>query len=111
YVAGAVAQPGGYTLNDPGEAINTMKIIALAHGLQGTAKANDAVILRKDPATGETKQINVKLKKIMDRKTPDVRLYASDILYVPDSAARRILGKAGAAALGIGTGLAIYRIP
>ncbi|MHB8541991.1 MAG: polysaccharide biosynthesis/export family protein [Candidatus Acidiferrales bacterium] len=111
YVAGAVGQPGGYTLNDPGEAINTMKIIALAHGLQGTAKANDAIIFRKDKATGETKQIKVKLKKIMDRKAPDVRLYASDILYVPDSTAKRILGKAGAAALGIGTGLAIYRIP
>ena len=111
YVAGAVAQPGGYTLNDPGEAIDTMKIIALAHGLQGTAKANDAMILRKDPATGETKQINVKLKKIMDRKIPDVRLYASDVLYVPDSAAKRMLGKAAGAALGIGTGLAIYRIP
>ena len=111
YVAGAVAQPGGYTLNDPGEAINTMKIIALAHGLEGTAKANDAIIFRNDKATGETKQIKVKLKKIMDRKAPDVRLYASDILYVPDSTAKRILGKAGAAALGIGTGLAVYRIP
>ena len=109
YVAGAVAQPGGYTLNDPGEAINTMKIIALAHGLQGTAKANDAVILRKDPATGETRQINVKLKKIMDRKAPDVRLYASDVLYVPDSTTKRVLGKAGNAAIGITTGLIILR--
>ena len=111
YVAGAVMQPGGYTLNDPGENFNAMKIIALAHGLQGTAKANDAVILRKDPATGKTKQISVKLGKIMDRKVPDVRLYANDILYVPDSAAKRILGKAGAAALLIGTDLTIYRIP
>jgi len=106
-----VAQPGGYTLNDPGEAIDTMKIIALAHGLQGTAKANDAVILRKDPATGETKQIKVKLKKIMDRKIPDVRLYASDVLYVPDSAAKRMLSKAGVMALAVGTNLAVYRIP
>lgn len=110
YVAGAVGQPGGYTLNDPGEALNTMKIIALAHGLSSTAKADDAVILRKDPSTGKTKQIDVKLKKIMDRKAPDVRLYANDVLYVPDSSAKRILGKAGAAALGIGTGVAIYRI-
>jgi hypothetical protein len=83
----------------------------LAHGLQGTAKANNAVILRKDPATGETKQINVKLKKIMDRKVPDVRLYASDVLYVPDSSAKRILARTGEAAIGVGTGLAIYRIP
>jgi len=111
YVAGAVVQPGGYTLNDPGEAINTMKIIALAHGLQSTAKANSAVILRKDPATGETKQINIKLKKIMNRKTPDIPLHASDILYVPDSTAKRVLTKAGIVATAVGTNLAVYRIP
>jgi polysaccharide export outer membrane protein len=109
YVAGAVSQPGGYTLHDPGESINTMKAIALAHGLLSTAKANSAVILRKDPATGKTKEIDVKLKKIMDRKTPDVRLYANDILYVPDSTGKRVLEKAGAAALAITTGLAILR--
>ncbi|MGB6876565.1 MAG: polysaccharide biosynthesis/export family protein [Candidatus Acidiferrales bacterium] len=111
YVAGAVGQPGGYTLNDPGAAFNIMKMIALAHGLTGTAKANNTVILRKDSTTGETKQIPIKLKRIMDRKDPDVRLYAGDILYVPDSATKRFLGRAGGAALGIGTGLAIYRIP
>jgi len=111
YVAGAVMQPGGYTLNDPGTTFNTMKIIALAHGLTGSAKANNAVVLRKDPKTGQTKQIRVRLKRIMDRKEPDVRLYAGDILYVPDSTAKKVLGRAGAAAIGIGTGLAIYRIP
>lgn len=111
YVAGAVVQPGGYLLNDPGATFNIMKMIALAHGLTGTAKANSAVILRKDPATGQTKTIPVKLKKIMDRKKPDVQLYAGDVLYVPSSAAKRLLGKAGEAAIGISTGLAIYRIP
>lgn len=111
YVAGAVAQPGGYTLNDPGSTFNTMKIIALAHGLIGSAKANKTVILRKDPNTGQTKEIKIRLKRIMDRKDPDVRLYAGDILYVPDSGTRRILGRAGEAAIGIGTGLAIYRVP
>jgi polysaccharide export outer membrane protein len=109
YVAGAVTQPGGYTLHDPGEAINTMKAVALAHGLESTAKANNAVILRKDPATGQTKEIEVPLKKIMDRKAPDVQLFANDILYVPDSTGKRILGRAGAAALSITTGLAILR--
>ncbi|MFZ0639058.1 MAG: polysaccharide biosynthesis/export family protein [Candidatus Acidiferrales bacterium] len=111
YVAGAVGQPGGYELNDPGATFNIMKMIALAHGLTGTAKANDTVILRKDSTTGETKQIPIKLKRILDRKDPDVRLYAGDILYVPASGAKRILGMAGGAAIGIGTGLAIYRIP
>jgi len=111
YVAGAVGQPGGYTLNDPGSTFNAMKIIALAHGLIGSAKPNKAVILRKDVNTGQTKEIKIRLKRIMDRKDPDMRLYAGDILYVPDSATKRVLGRAGAAAIGIGAGLAIYRIP
>lgn len=111
YVAGAVVQPGGYALNDPGAIFNAMKIIALAHGLTGTAKANKAVILRKDPKTGQTQEIRVRLKRVMDRKDPDIRLYAGDILYVPDSATKRVLGRAGEAAIGVGTGLAIYRIP
>jgi polysaccharide biosynthesis/export protein len=109
YIAGAVSQPGGYTLHNPGEAINTMEAIALAHGLASTAKANNAVILRKDPATGQTKEINVKLKKIMARKAPDVQLYANDILYVPDSTGKHVLARAGEAALAITTGLAILR--
>lgn len=111
YVAGAVGQPGGYALNDPGATFNVMKMIALAHGLAGYSRANSSVILRKDPATGQTKQIPIKLKKIMDQKAPDVRLYAGDILYVPGSGTKRALGMAGTAAIGVGTGLAIYRIP
>jgi polysaccharide export outer membrane protein len=109
YIAGAVSLPGGYTLHDPGETINTMKAIAMAHGLVSTAKANSAVILRKDPVSGKTKEIDVKLKKIMDRKAPDVPLYANDILYVPDSAGKHALAKAGEAALAITTGLTILR--
>jgi polysaccharide biosynthesis/export protein len=111
YVVGSVGQPGGYTLNDPGATFNIMKMIALAHGLAPYAKTNDSVILRKDPTTGQTKQIPVKLKRIMDRKDPDIRLYAGDILYVPGSGAKKALATAGSAAIGVGTGLAIYRIP
>ncbi len=111
YVAGAVGQPGGYVLNDRESSLNMMEMIALAHGLTGTAKANSAVILRKDATTGQTKQIPVKIKKIEDRKSPDIRLYAGDILYVPGSTAKKVLGMAGGAAIGISTGLAIYRIP
>lgn len=111
YVAGAVGQPGGYALNDPGATFDVMKMVALAHGLVGYAKANSTVILRKDPSTGQTKQIHIKLKKIMDQKAPDVRLYAGDILYVPGSGTKKVLATAGGAAIGIGTGLAIYRIP
>lgn len=111
YVAGAVGQPGGYALNDPGATFDVMKMIALARGVAPYAKSNDSVILRKDPTTGQTKEIRIKLKRIMDRKDPDIRLYADDILYVPGSGTKKALATAGSAAIGIGTGLAIYRIP
>lgn len=110
YMVGGVTQPGGYALNDPGATFNMMKMIALAHGLASNAKQNSGVILRKDPTTGQTKQIPVKVKRILQRKDPDVRLYAGDIVYIPTSGLKHALGIAGAAALGIGTGIAIYRI-
>jgi hypothetical protein len=34
---------------------------------------------------------------------------ANDILYVPDSAGRKVLVRTGEAAIGIGTGVAVYR--
>jgi hypothetical protein len=37
-------------------------------------------------------------------------LKSSDILYVPDSAGRKALAKGASAALGVGTGIAIYRV-
>lgn len=110
YMVGGVVQPGGYALNDPGATFNMMKMIALAHGILSNARQNSAVVLRKDPTTGQTKQIPVKVKRILQRKDPDIRLYAGDIVYIPTSGVKRALGIAGAAAIGIGTGVAIFRI-
>src|SRR5271154_5064702 len=64
YVTGAgVAQPGGYVLQSHGEQITVLKAVALAHGLTGYAKANDAVIFRTNPATGQRDQIPVRIKE------------------------------------------------
>jgi polysaccharide biosynthesis/export protein len=110
YVMGAgIAQPGGYVLQTHGEQITVLKAIALAHGLTGFAKANDAVIMRNNPATGQRDSIPVHIKQIENRKTNDVAMRANDILYVPDSASKRVLARTGEAAIGIGTGVAVYR--
>ena len=50
------------------------------------------------------------LKKVVQRKAEDVRLEASDILYVPDSNAKRALYRAGEIAIGVGTSVALYRV-
>jgi polysaccharide biosynthesis/export protein len=110
YVLGfGVAQPGGYVLQGHGEQITVLKALALAHGLTTFAKADSSVILRTNPATGNRDQIAVHIKQIENHKVEDVPLKSNDILYIPDSRGLRVLAKGTEAALGIGTGVAIYR--
>lgn len=111
YVTGAgVAQPGGYVLQGHGEQITVLKAVALAHGLTGYAKANDAVLFRTNPATGQRDLIPVHLKEIEKNKTEDLAMKSNDILYIPDSAGRKALAKGAEAALGIGTSIAVFRV-
>jgi polysaccharide export outer membrane protein len=110
YVMGAgVAQPGGYVLQGHGDQITVLRAIALAHGLTGFAKSDDATIMRTNPLTGQRDQITVHIKQIEKHKADDLAMKSNDILYVPDSTGKKILAKGGEAALGIGTSVVIYR--
>jgi polysaccharide export outer membrane protein len=109
YVMGAVGKPGGFILANDRSQMTTLKMLALAGGLNHTAKSNHAVIIRRD-RQGQQHEQTVDLKKVVQRKAEDVRLEASDILYVPDSNAKKALYRAGEIAIGIGTGMALYRV-
>jgi polysaccharide export outer membrane protein len=109
YVLGAVGKPGGFVLANDRAQMTTLKMLALAGGLNLTAKSDRAVIIRRD-RQGQQHEQTVDLKKVVQRKAEDVRLEASDILYVPDSKVKKALYKAGEAAIGIGTGVALYRV-
>jgi polysaccharide export outer membrane protein len=109
YIVGAVEHPGGFTLQNEGEQMSVLKAVALAQGMKPSAKPNQAVIIRKDVATGQKKEIGVNLNKIMQRKAEDVRLVANDILFVPDSTGKRALRRAGEVALGVTSGVVIVR--
>ena len=109
YVLGAVGRPGGFVLANDRSHMTTLKMLALAGGLNRTAKSDRAVIIRRD-RQGQQHEQMVDLKKVVERKAEDVRLEASDILYVPDSTAKRVLYKTVEAAIGIGTGIALYRV-
>jgi polysaccharide export outer membrane protein len=110
YVAGAgINQPGGYVLQSHGEQITVLKAVALAHGLTGYAKADQAVIMRNNPETGQKDMIPVHIKQIENQKTEDVAMKSNDILYVPDNVGLKVLAKGAEAGVAIGTGLAIYR--
>jgi polysaccharide export outer membrane protein len=109
YVLGAVGRPGGFVLANDRAQMTTLKMLALAGGLNRTAKSNHAVIIRRD-RQGQQHEQTVDLKKVEQRKAEDVRLEASDILYVPDSNAKKALYRAGELAVSVGTGLALYRL-
>ncbi len=109
YVLGAVGRPGGFVLaNDRGH-MSTLKVLALAGGLNRTAKSDRAVIVRKD-SQGQQHEVAVNLKKVMDRKEEDVLLQPSDILYVPNSAGKQAMVRTLELGVALGTGVALYRV-
>ena len=109
YVLGAVSRPGGFVLaNDRGQ-MTTLKVLSLAGGLSSTAKRDHAVIVRKD-RQGQQHEVAVDLKRVMARQAEDVQLQPSDILYVPDSAARKALLRTVELGIALGSGVALYRV-
>ncbi|MGC1415964.1 MAG: polysaccharide biosynthesis/export family protein [Candidatus Acidiferrum sp.] len=109
YVLGAVGRPGGFVLANDREQMNTLKILALAGGFTRTAKTDHAVVIRKD-AQGHQHEVQLDLKKILNRKAEDVQLEPSDILYVPESGAKQAILRTVELAIALGTAVAIYRI-
>jgi polysaccharide biosynthesis/export protein len=110
YVMGfGIVQPGGYVLQGHGDKITVMKAVALAHGLTNFAKADESVIMRTDPRTGEKAEIPVKVKQIELRKATDVPLQPNDVLYIPDSAGKKAFVRTAQAMLSMGTQMAVYR--
>ncbi len=108
-MGGGVSQQGGYVVQSHGEQITVLKAVALAHGLGGYAKPDDAVIYRMNPNTGKREAIPVHIKQIEQNKSQDVAMKSNDILYVPDSLAKKIAVRAREAAVQIGSGVLIYR--
>jgi polysaccharide biosynthesis/export protein len=109
YVLGAVSRPGGYAVTNDRAQLTTLKVLSLAGGLNRTAKSDHAVIVRKD-STGQQHEVEVDLKKVMKFRAEDLQLRPSDILYVPNSAAKETLVKAGELALAIFPGVLVYRL-
>jgi protein involved in polysaccharide export with SLBB domain len=104
-----ISQPGGYVLQSHGEQITVLKAVALAHGLTGFAKGDQAVIMRNNTATGQKDMIPVHIKKIENRKADDMAMQSNDILYIPDSLGLKVLAKGSEAALQAGVAVAVYR--
>mgnify|MGYP001086303990 CR=1 FL=1 len=87
FVVGNVKKPGAYPVRDLSET-TVLKMLALAEGLAPFA-SKQAFIIRRDDRSGARSEIPIELRRIMQRKAPDVPLVANDILYVPDNSGRR----------------------
>ena len=107
YVVGAVKTSTGIVLENSG-GITVLQAIATAGGTLGTAALNAAKIIRKSP-NGPV-EIPIQLKKILAAKSPDQKLEAEDILFVPSSTGKAAAGLALESGLRLATTVAAYAV-
>ena len=109
YVVGDVLKAGGFELTTH----NTIPIthaVTLAQGLGPDNAAKNARIIRPAPnGDGSLTEIPIDIPKIFAGKAPDVPLYANDVLFVPHSGFKVGSRRAIEAAIGLSTGILIYR--
>jgi polysaccharide export outer membrane protein len=109
YVLGAVNKPGGYVLSNDRAQLTTMKVLSLAGGNTRVAKMDHAIIIRKDNQ-GKQTQTEVDLSKVLKFQAEDLKMRASDILYIPENKGKAALIQAAQITLAVGTAVAIYRL-
>lgn len=108
YVVGEVKKPGGFVLKT-NEDISVLQAIALAEGPTSTAARSKSRIIRTDEFSGAREEIPIDLGKILEGEEPDPMLRPKDIVFVPNSAARKGFYRAAEAAISIVSGVIIWR--
>src|SRR6202030_3937288 len=78
FVVGNVKKPGAFRMED-GFGMTVLKALAMAEGLSPYA-TKEAYIYRRGDAAAQ--EMPVDLRRILDRKAPDVSLTANDIFYI-----------------------------
>jgi polysaccharide export outer membrane protein len=81
FVVGDVKRPGAFPFQDIYDT-TVLKLLALSGGLDSFSR-NKAYIYRTEPGSPQKTEIEVPLRRILDRKSEDVKLAPNDILYVP----------------------------
>jgi polysaccharide export outer membrane protein len=109
YVIGDVKRAGGFVLGETAN-MSVLQALSLASGLEKTASATRAKILRASVSKDlKRTEIAVNLKKILEGKDQDVPMESEDILFVPGNKTKAAAIRVLESALQVGTGLAIYR--
>lgn len=104
FVVGNVKKPCQFPIKQ-GEA-TVLQALAYSEGLLRYS-TKTAYIYRRE-GNGQKNEIPVELKKIIDRKVPDVRLLADDILYIPENEKKRMSMTALTTLVTVGGGAAAY---
>jgi polysaccharide export outer membrane protein len=110
YVTGDVRRSGGFVLGER-QSISVLQALSLAEGLNSTADARHAKILRLNRSTDQREELPVDVKGLLKGKKQDVSLQGDDILFIPGSTGKKAALRAIEAAVQTGTGLAIWRLP
>jgi polysaccharide export outer membrane protein len=107
YVIGEVRRPGGFAMKS-NENISVLQALALSEGLTPTAAKGGARIIHTNQQSGERKETSIDLGKILAGKAPDPVLESKDIVFVPNSVAKRTLSRGAEAATQTLAGLLIF---
>lgn len=110
YVVGDVKKPGPIALNQE-DTVSVLQALSMAEGLGPMPKPGDSKILRKVPGSAEIREIPVNLSKVMSGKAENLALRPDDVLYVPDSTAKKAGVRAIEAMIQTATGVVIWRRP
>jgi polysaccharide export outer membrane protein len=81
YVVGNVKRPGAFPFQNLQDT-TVLQLLALSGGLDSFTR-NKAYIYREAQGAPQKTEIEIPLRRILDRKAQDVKLAANDILYVP----------------------------
>jgi polysaccharide export outer membrane protein len=108
YVVGEVRKPGGIAIRQS-ETIPLLEALSAAEGLQSTAAPKNAKILRPGSDPNTRVEIPVDLTKVLSGHGEDLALRPDDVLFVPNSAPRKLITKAAEIALQTASGVIIFR--
>ena len=104
YVVGNVKAPGAFPVTDA-DGLSVLKAVGLSQGLLPFSQEN-ALLYRLVPETGKRIELSVPIKDILKHRAADVRLEATDILYVPDHPGKRLAVTVLERIAGVGTAAA-----
>lgn len=107
YVVGAVKRAGGFTLAER-EKMTVLQALSMAEGFGPNPSDKVCKILRKN-GNDDRQEIAINLSDILKGKGQDVAMQSEDILFVPTSTSKKVLSRTAEAAIGVTSGLLIYR--